>query len=64
VTTDSLATTVLELLGNDAAREKLGSRAQQVMQNQQGATERTVAALLKLLTAESVAAEVSTPRPA
>lgn len=54
VTTETLATTVLELLGNDAEREHLGRRALNVMQKQQGATGRTVAALMKLLPVESI----------
>ena len=64
VTAESLSKVILELLENDAEREQLGQRALQVMQTQQGATERTVAALLTLLPAESVAAEVSAQRPA
>jgi 3-deoxy-D-manno-octulosonic-acid transferase len=53
VTPHSLTPTVLELLRDDAARAQLGRRALEVMQSQQGATERTVAALLQLLPAES-----------
>jgi len=50
---DSLTPTVLELLRDEAARMRLGRRAIELMQSQQGATERTVAALLRLLPAES-----------
>jgi 3-deoxy-D-manno-octulosonic-acid transferase len=64
VTNESLAKVILELLENDTEREQLGQRALQVMQTQQGATERTVAALFTLLPAESVAAEVSAQRQA
>ncbi len=64
VTPESLVPTVMALLQNDAEREQLGERAFQVMQTQQGATERTVAALLKLLPAESIATEVSAQRQA
>ncbi len=39
---ESLTTTVLALLNNDAARTQLGVHALQVMRTQQGATERTV----------------------
>ena len=53
MTPESLATNVLALLQNDAEREALGRRALEVMQTQQGATERTVAALMKLLPIES-----------
>ena len=45
VTHESLIPTVMALLENDAERDQLGRRALQVMQMQQGATERTVAAL-------------------
>ena len=53
VTPGSLSTTILELLQDDAERVQLGRRALEVMQLQQGATERTVAALLQFLPAES-----------
>ena len=53
VTPESLTPTVLELLQNDAERASLGPRAREVMTQQQGATERTIAALLDLLQAQS-----------
>ena len=53
VTPASLTQAALALLQDDAARRQLGRRALEVMQSQQGATERTVAALLQLLAAES-----------
>jgi 3-deoxy-D-manno-octulosonic-acid transferase len=53
VTPESLTSTVLELLQNDAERASLGQRAREVMRQQQGATERTIAALLQLLPAQS-----------
>jgi 3-deoxy-D-manno-octulosonic-acid transferase len=54
VTPETLAPTVMALLNDDADREDLSRRALQVMQTQQGATERTVASLMKLLPAESI----------
>lgn len=64
VTAESLTSTVLRLLQNDAERERFGHRALEVMQSQQGATERTIAALLQLLPAEpnSGAGEVVSER--
>ncbi len=66
VTSATLTPAILELLHDDTAREQLGRRALEVMQTQQGATERTVAALLKLLPVELVAStpEVSAQRHA
>ena len=58
VTADSLAPTVMSLLKNDAEREQLGRRALEVVQSQQGATDRTVAVLMKLLPAESATSAV------
>ena len=61
-TPESLISTMLGLLQDDAERAQLGRRALAVMQLQQGATERTVTTLLQLLPAEStsgVAAVVS-----
>lgn len=55
VTPESLAPTVLGLLEDDAERARLGQRGFEVMQTQQGATERAITALLQLLPAESVA---------
>ncbi len=46
---DSLTSTVLQLLEDYDARVALGQRAAEVMHQQQGATERTVTALLELL---------------
>jgi 3-deoxy-D-manno-octulosonic-acid transferase len=64
VTAESLTSTVLRLLQNDAERERFGHRALEVMQSQQGATERTIAALLQLLPAKpnSGAGEVVSER--
>ncbi len=59
VTPESLSGTMLALLGDEATRTALGQRARDVMRLQQGATERTVAALMELLPAE-----VSTERQA
>jgi 3-deoxy-D-manno-octulosonic-acid transferase len=52
VTPESLTSTVLALLKDDPERARLGLRALEVMRQQQGATERTIAALLQLLPAE------------
>jgi 3-deoxy-D-manno-octulosonic-acid transferase len=52
VTPGSLTSTVLELLQNDSERAGLGQRAREVMAQQQGATERTITALLQLLPAQ------------
>ncbi len=52
VTPDSLTSTVLELLQNDNERASLGQRAREVMTQQQGATERTITALLQFLPAQ------------
>jgi len=49
VTPQSLTPTVLQLLANHDERAALGQRALEVMGSQQGATERTVNALLGLL---------------
>lgn len=49
VTPQSLTPTVLQLLENHDDRDALGQRALAVMRSQQGATEKTVAALLALL---------------
>jgi 3-deoxy-D-manno-octulosonic-acid transferase len=49
VTPESLAKTVLELLQDEDQRVALGQRALAVLRSQQGATERTVQALLRLL---------------
>jgi 3-deoxy-D-manno-octulosonic-acid transferase len=53
VTPESLTPTVLNLLENHDERTALGARAREVLHSQQGATERTVGALLELLQAES-----------
>jgi 3-deoxy-D-manno-octulosonic-acid transferase len=62
VTPESLAASVLHLLQNDADRDGLGQRALEVMQTQQGATERTVEALITLLLPASVADAASVER--
>lgn len=49
VTPESLTPAVLHLLEDHEGRTALGRRAREVMQSQQGATERTVNALLELL---------------
>ena len=49
VTPQSLTATILELLENDDERRALGRRAFEVLRSQQGATERTVKALMDLL---------------
>jgi len=49
VTPQSLTATVLQLLENDHDREVLGRRAAEVVRSQQGATQRTVSALLEML---------------
>ena len=66
VTPQSLIPAVLQLLEIDVEREALGRRAVEVLRSQQGATERTVSALLRLLPARSLPnkAEVSTEQPA
>ncbi len=58
VTPQSLAATVLQLLENHDERAALGARALQVLRSQQGATEKTVTALLRLLNAELPTAEL------
>ena len=55
VTPESLTATVMKLLGDDAARMRLGEHALEVMRTQLGATERTVEALMALLPAEVAA---------
>jgi len=60
----SLAPTVLQLLENSDERAALGRRALEVMRAQQGATARTVAALLGLLPANVRASAVSPERRA
>jgi 3-deoxy-D-manno-octulosonic-acid transferase len=52
VTPESLISTALELLQDDAERTGLGQRAREVMTQQQGATERTITALLQILPAQ------------
>jgi 3-deoxy-D-manno-octulosonic-acid transferase len=65
VTPLSLTATVLELLENDDDRRALGRRAFEVMRSQQGATERTVHALLGLLPESArVRAEAASKRQA
>ena len=65
VAPQSLTATVLELLENDDDRRALGRRAFEVMRSQQGATDRTVKALLELLPeAAGVPAEATAERQA
>jgi 3-deoxy-D-manno-octulosonic-acid transferase len=66
VTPQSLTPTVLALLQNEGERKRLGQRALEIMGMQQGAIERTVAALLQLLPADTNAhaAEVAAERQA
>jgi 3-deoxy-D-manno-octulosonic-acid transferase len=52
VTPESLTSTVFELLQDDAERAGLGQRALAVMTQQQGATGRTITALLQILPAQ------------
>ena len=49
VTPESLTATILQLLENNEERGVLGRRGAEVLRSQQGATERTVNALLELL---------------
>ena len=58
VNTKSLIPTVLQLLANAEERAALGARALKVMRSQQGATEKTIGALLNLLTPSVPATEV------
>ena len=52
ITPQSLTSTVLQLLEDPDLRSALGGRALEVMRSQQGATEKTVQALLGLLSAQ------------
>jgi len=64
VTREALTFTVLALLQDDAERARLGQRALEVMRQQQGATERTLAALFQLLPIEKRAPAVGAERNA
>jgi len=64
VTPQSLTPTVLQLLENHDERAALGQCALEVMRSQQGATERTVNALLGLLQERAPAAVVSSEKRA
>ena len=66
VTLRTFIPTVLELLENDVERAALGNRALAVMRSQQGATQRTVDELLKLIgnSTPGMATPVSTERRA
>jgi 3-deoxy-D-manno-octulosonic-acid transferase len=64
VTPQSLTPTVLQQLENHDERAALGQRALEVMRSQQGATERTVNALLGLLSEHALAAAVSSEKRA
>lgn len=59
-----LTETIMHLLQNQDERTALGQRAFDVMRSQQGATEKTVAALLGLLPALRPTATTSTEKPA
>ena len=63
---ESLTATVLQLLENHDERAALGRRAFEVMRSQRGATERTVSALLELLSEQSapIPAEITSERRA
>ena len=56
VTPQSLTATILQLLQDDDGRVAMGQRAKAIMRTQQGATTRTVRALLDLLPETAVAA--------
>jgi 3-deoxy-D-manno-octulosonic-acid transferase len=56
VTPESLTPTLLALLQDEAERARLGQSALEVMRLQQGATERTITALLQLLPESNSAA--------
>jgi 3-deoxy-D-manno-octulosonic-acid transferase len=65
VTPQSLTATVLQLLENHDERATLGRHAAEVIRSQQGATEKTVNALLELLPeAAPATAELSSERQA
>lgn len=59
-----LTRSFLDLLANDEERAALGQRALQVMRSQQGATQRSVAALLELLNPQSPIAELASEKRA
>jgi hypothetical protein len=61
-----LTATVLQLLENHDERAALGRRAFEVMRSQRGATERTVSALLGLLSEQGapLPAEITSERRA
>lgn len=56
VTPETLAPTVLQLLADHSERAALGSRALEVLRSEQGATDKTVSAILRLLTRDLPAA--------
>ncbi|HLI62950.1 MAG TPA: 3-deoxy-D-manno-octulosonic acid transferase [Terriglobales bacterium] len=56
VTPQTLASTVLQLLENHDERAALGRRALEVLRSQQGATDKTVGAILRLLSRDIPAA--------
>jgi 3-deoxy-D-manno-octulosonic-acid transferase len=66
ITPQSLTATVLQLLENHEERAALGRRAFEVMRSQRGATERTVSALLELLSEQGALsrAEITSERRA
>ena len=66
ITPQSLTATVLQLLENHDERAALGRRAFEVMRSRRGATERTVSALLELLSEQGapLPAEITSERRA
>jgi 3-deoxy-D-manno-octulosonic-acid transferase len=64
VTPGSLTSTILQLLDDQAERDSLGRRALEVMRTQRGATEKTVNALLGLLSERTGAEVSSSEKPA
>jgi len=58
VTPQTLTSTVLTLLGDEHQRAALGARSLEVLRSQQGATERTVTALLGLLPSHVAESEI------
>lgn len=61
VTPQQLNLTLMQLLGDYPTRDAMGRRALEIMRSQQGATERTVSALLELLAANRAVAGASAP---
>jgi hypothetical protein len=61
VTPQSLTPTILELIRNYDERVALGQRAAKTLRAQQGATERTVSALLELLHEQTITPAAPVP---